>query len=150
MQVIYTDTQSYNRLFTITNTRDNVPSNAVVCAICHGQRSIRNLDDAVLGSLTNDEFMRLARMIKTAIDLEMSPRGADLPVGTELRENIWAIRATRFGQPDPLSRGLAKIHRRRMKIKSGDPLKATILLPNPARKSNKAVPDESETVLRPL
>jgi len=148
MQVIYTNRKSCNRLFTITNARDTVPADAVVCAICHGKRSIRNLDDAVLGSLTNDEFMRLARMIKTAIERETDPNYIKDSAHSEIRENVWAIRASRFGHQSPaVARGLARIHERRLRSRL-QTLGATLLFPALAAESVKSAPNESETVMQ--
>src|SRR6266704_5331389 len=61
---------------------------AIVCAICHGRRSIRNVDDALLYTMTNAEFRRLARLVKSAIDLEVDSASAVAPVGTEFPEQV--------------------------------------------------------------
>src|SRR5262249_13345373 len=82
-------------------------------------RSIRNLDDGVLGSLTDDEFMRLARIIKVAIEMESDPKST-----TTLRENIWAVRAARLPR-QPAARGLAKV-RRRLRFRSEKSLANTL------------------------
>ncbi len=122
MHLVYATGQENLKLFGIVSSLASVPSDATVCAICHGGRSIRNLDDAVLYSLTDQEFMRLARMIKTAIEMEQDPSRNGLNSAIRVRENAWAVRASQLKGNRFAVRGLDKVHRRRLRNRHGNTL----------------------------
>jgi len=54
MHLVYATGRPRRREFTITNTARSLPAGATVCAPCYGRRSIRNLDDALLGTMTKE------------------------------------------------------------------------------------------------
>lgn len=74
MRFIYATGLPCRREFAISETRHAIPPDAIVCAVCHPNRSIRNLDDWLLGAMTNREFLRLAKAIRAALRLETNPK----------------------------------------------------------------------------
>src|SRR6266571_4139275 len=100
---------------------------AIVCAICHGRRSIRNVDDALLYTITNAEFRRLARLVKSAIDLEVDSASAVAPVGTEFPEQVVLHAAWNKPARRP-SRRLAKYKGRMKEMKYQDTMTPTLRL----------------------
>ncbi len=84
MHFIYATGPPRQREFAVTERPQVIPSDAIVCAVCHGKCSLRNLDGELWDEMTDQEFFKLRKMLRLAIAAEVKPNHAAAHPGSML------------------------------------------------------------------
>jgi hypothetical protein len=70
MRVIYATGQPRDLDFAVTDSREAVPSGAILFAICTAERTIENLDEDLFNAITDEEYYAFRALVNEAEQLE--------------------------------------------------------------------------------